>query len=151
MSILLLSVGCKNENSAVIEAELLYDDLVGVWDVEFKSRYYENDNLKPERNIDGNIILTISKDNKILMQDNMSSIILEDICKEIFVTESLNQIITLELDTGLTVGTSEDRIVTFYDVLSRDENFQIWETIRTLVDFDGNDIRIIKTLEMTKR
>lgn len=150
-SLFLISIGCKNEESTIVETELLYNDLIGVWDVEFESRYFENENLRPERNRDGNLILTISEGHKLLMQDNMSGIISDDICKEIFITESLDQVIALGVDTGLTVGTAEDRIVTFYDVLSREEGYQVWETTRTLVDFDGNDIRSIQTLTMTKR
>ena len=45
-SVLIFSLlGCKEENSVIVDSEMLYDDLIGVWDVEFESRYYENDNL----------------------------------------------------------------------------------------------------------
>ncbi len=145
---LIFSIACKEK--IIVESatsEMIFEELIGTWDVKEELTRFIDEVVDSESGIQ-DYVLVISDDNKISISLSSNEI---EIIKDIFVGEELDQIIIISPPDSFMIGEYTTNSIDFFNVKTKEENFQIWEAIKNLQNVEGEDVKIVTKWTMTKR
>lgn len=143
------SVSCKEK--IVVgpsTSEMYFQELIGTWDVEIKGTKIIDGVVDDNGTGTGNYVIIISEDNKISTRFANSQ---EETIEDIFIGEQLDQVIIIGPPNNFMLGEFTTSTLRIFQVLTKESQFQIWESIENFENIEGENIKLISEWKMTKR
>jgi len=126
----------------MVTAETIYNNLIGDWEVDYQFEHIVDGVVDQDRGLIRDWMFSFSEDSKLTIFYDPIFDPSNTICIDILISESLDQIIFLGEDgQSISIPDRGSRAVSFYNVLERNMDTQIWESI---LFFENEEMEQIK-------